>query len=44
MLTQKDLFSKALLVEKPWFVHEIKFDQNAGKLESWKFMTANCGR
>jgi hypothetical protein len=19
------------LVEKPWFVHEIKFDQNAGK-------------
>ena len=35
MLTQKDLFAKALLVEKPWFVHEIKFDQNAGKLEIW---------
>ncbi len=35
MLTQKDLFAKALLVEKPWFVHEINFDQAAGKLEIW---------
>ena len=35
MLTQKDLFAKALLVEKPWFVHDINFDQNAGKLEIW---------
>ena len=35
MLTQKDLFAKALLVEKPWFVHDIKFDQTAGKLEIW---------
>jgi len=33
MLTQKDLFAKALMVEKPWFVHEIIFDQNTGKLE-----------
>jgi hypothetical protein len=31
MLTQKNLFAKALLVEKPWFVHEIKFDQNEGE-------------
>jgi len=35
MLTQKDLFAKALLVDKPWFVHEITFDLNAGKLEIW---------
>ncbi len=35
MLTQKDLFAKALLVEKPWFVHDKNFDQNAGKLEIW---------
>ena len=31
MLTRKDLFAKALLVEKPWFVHEIKSGQNTGK-------------
>ena len=35
MLTQKDLFAKALLVEKPWFVQEINFDQTAGNLEIW---------
>ena len=35
MLSQKDLFAKALLVEKPWFVHDINFDQTAGKLEIW---------
>ena len=35
MLTQKDLFAKALLVEEPWFVDKIQFDQNAGKLEIW---------
>ena len=35
MLTQKDLFAKALMVEKPWYIHEIQFDQNAGKLEIW---------
>ncbi len=35
MLTQKDLFAKALLVEKPWFVHDINFDLSAGKLEIW---------
>lgn len=35
MMTQKDLFSKALMVEKPWFVKEIHFDQEAGKLEIW---------
>jgi len=33
MLNQKDLFAKSLMVEKPWFGHEIKFDQNAGKLK-----------
>ena len=35
MLTQKDLFAKALMVEKPWYIHEIQFDQQAGKLEIW---------
>ncbi len=35
MLTQKDLFAKALMVEKPWYVHEVQFDQQAGKLEIW---------
>jgi transposase len=34
-MTQKDLFAKALMVEKPWFIHEIKFDQQVGKLEIW---------
>ena len=33
MLNQKDLFEKALMVEKPWFVHEIIFDQNTSKLD-----------
>jgi len=35
MLTQKDLFAKALMVEKPWYVHEVQFDQQSGKLEIW---------
>lgn len=35
MLSQKDLFAKALMVEKPWYIHEIQFDQQAGKLEIW---------
>ena len=35
MLIQKDLFAKALMIEKPWYIHEIQFDQKAGKLEIW---------
>jgi len=35
MLTQKDLFAKALMVEKLWFVDKISFDQTGGKLEIW---------
>ncbi len=35
MFTQKDLFAKALMVEKPWFVHDVKFDLATGKLEIW---------
>ena len=35
MLSQKDLFAKALMVEKPWYIHEIQFDQQVGKLEIW---------
>jgi transposase len=35
MLTQEDLFAKALMVEKPWFVDKVQFDQEGGKLEIW---------
>ena len=35
MFTQKDLFSKALMVEKPWFIKEINFDFEGGKLDIW---------
>jgi len=35
MFTQNDLFAKALLIEKPWFVEEVKFDLTSGKLEIW---------
>ena len=35
MLTQKDLFAKALMIEKPWYVHDIQFDLKEGKLEIW---------
>ena len=33
MLTQKDLFAKALMSEEPWFVHDLIFDLNTGKLD-----------
>ena len=26
MLTQENLFAKALMVEKPWFVDKVQFD------------------
>lgn len=35
MLTQKDLFAKALMVDKPWYVHDVQFDLTTGKLEIW---------
>src|ERR1039457_2300476 len=35
MFTQNDLFAKALMIEKPWFVEEVKFDLAAGVLEIW---------
>lgn len=34
-MTQQDLFSKALMIEKPWFVHEIQFDSEQGQLDIW---------
>lgn len=34
-MTQKELFSAALMIQKPWFVQEIKLDQQEGKLEIW---------
>jgi transposase len=33
MLTEAGLFAKALQVESPWFINEIRFDEEAGKLE-----------
>lgn len=35
VMTQKELFAAALMIEKPWFVQEIKLDQQEGKLEIW---------
>lgn len=35
MFSQADLFAKALLVEAPWFVSELKFDQEKGRLDIW---------
>jgi transposase len=35
MLNQQDLFTKALKVEKPWYINDIQFDQQVGKLEIW---------
>jgi len=34
-MTQKELFAAALMIEKPWFIQEIKLDQQSGKLEIW---------
>ena len=33
MFTQAELFAKALLIEKPWFVDKIEFDQGKGRLD-----------
>jgi transposase len=35
VMTQKELFAAALMIEKPWFIQEIKLDQENGKLEIW---------
>lgn len=35
MFSKEDLFAKALMVEKPWFVDKVQFDQEGGKLEIW---------
>lgn len=34
-MTQKELFAAALMIEKPWFIQEIKLDQDNDKLEIW---------
>lgn len=34
-MTQKELFSTALMIEKPWFIHEIKLDQQESQLHIW---------
>ena len=35
MFSQKELFAKALMVEKPWFIQEVNFDPQNGKLDIW---------
>lgn len=35
MFSQKELFAKALIVEKPWFIQEVNFDPQDGKLDIW---------
>ena len=35
MSSQEDLFAKVLMVEEPWFVDKVQFDQAVGKLEIW---------
>ncbi len=35
MFSQKELFAKALMVEKPWFIQEVNFDPQDGKLDIW---------
>ena len=32
MLSQEDLFARALMVDDPWFVDKVQFNQTAGKL------------
>ena len=31
-MSQEDLFAKALMVAKPWFVDKIQVDQEGGKI------------
>ena len=35
MFTTKELFSKALMIELPWFIEKMEFDQTQGKLDVW---------
>jgi hypothetical protein len=35
MFTTKELFSKALMIELPWFIEKMEFDQTRGKLDVW---------
>ncbi len=35
MFCQAELFAKALLIETPWFVSEIRFDQGNSRLDIW---------
>ena len=35
MFTTKELFSKVLMIELPWFIEKMEFDQTQGKLDVW---------
>ena len=33
MFTTKELFSKAMLIDLPWFIEKMEFHENQGKLD-----------
>jgi transposase len=35
MFTTKDLFSKALMIDLPWFIEKMQFNQPEGKFDIW---------
>jgi len=35
MITQKELFARALMVEKPWIIEDIRLTPEEGKLDVW---------
>ena len=41
MMSQEILFAKALMVEKPWFVDKVQFDQAGSKFDFSKFNPYN---
>ena len=42
MFSQKELFSKALIVEKPLFIQVVIFESQDGKLDIWIDFEARC--
>ena len=35
MFSTQELFSKALMIDLPWFIERMEFDQAQGKLDIW---------
>jgi len=42
MITRKELFAKALMIEKPWFIEDIEFEPEESKLEIWINYEQGC--